>query len=591
VNATFDWLEKNAKDDIDFILWTGDTARHDSDERHPRTADEVIQTNRVVVDKFLDTFSSKNGKLAVPIVPTFGNNDFLPHNIFYPGPNKWLHTYGDVWKRFIPEDQYHSFQFGGWFHVDVIPGKLAVFSLNTMYFFDRNAGVDGCANPHEPGYQHMEWLRVQLQRMRDSNMKAILIGHVPPARTETKRNWDETCWQKYTLWLKQYRDVVAGAVYGHMNIDHFLLQDTHDIDLSVASMGSSSDAPQEDAMSVQSKGDYLEELRDAWANLPSSVARALREDDEDIDIDSFGKKHKKKKSKDKFKKIGGPYAERYQVTLISPSIVPNYFPTLRIIEYNITGLEKTPVWTDHFNAASSRILDSWDRQDEPTEETREELKRDTGDSMEDAATRKKKKEKGGKDKKPKDPNLAIPDGPPKGSPPGPAYLAQQFTFTGYTQYYANLTHLNNKVPSDQKKGDATSNFQVAKPRKFTYDVLYSTFDDKIYKLSDLTVKSYLKLAYRIGLTEDKKKGASAMDMPDEIVTEEEFDIHTVGLDEKEDAESEDDHDSADAARKGGKKHRKHKKKKKHGGKKNKVWLHFLRHAFVGTLSEEEIEDF
>ncbi|RSM16348.1 Endopolyphosphatase [Fusarium oligoseptatum] len=186
VDATLDWIRAHVKDDIDFVVWTGDTARHDSDEKLPRNSGHVLGTNRQVAQKIIDTFSD-NGQLDIPVIPTFGNNDFLPHNIFYPGPNKWLKAYSEIWHRFIPEEQRHSFAFGGWFEVEVIPNKLSVISLNTMYFFDRNAGVDGCADVSEPGFKHMEWLSVQLQRLRERGMKAILIGHVPPARTENKQ--------------------------------------------------------------------------------------------------------------------------------------------------------------------------------------------------------------------------------------------------------------------------------------------------------------------------------------------------------------------------------------------------------------------
>ncbi|MGG6494848.1 UNVERIFIED_CONTAM: hypothetical protein NY603_18095, partial [Bacteroidetes bacterium 56_B9] len=102
--------------------------------------------------------------------------------------------------------------------------------LNTLYFFNSNAGVDGCALHGEPGYQQMEWLRVQLQFMRDRGMKAMLTGHVPPVRQDAKTAWDETCWQKYTLWLRQYRDVIVSSHYGHFNYDHFMLQDFKDLE-------------------------------------------------------------------------------------------------------------------------------------------------------------------------------------------------------------------------------------------------------------------------------------------------------------------------------------------------------------------------
>ncbi|KAL5086932.1 Endopolyphosphatase, partial [Trichoderma cf. simile WF8] len=131
INATFTWIEENIKDDIDFVIWTGDSARHDSDEQNPRHEPEILRTNRVIADKFVETFSSPEHGLEIPIVPTFGNNDFLPHNIMLPGPNKWFATYSDIWRRFIPEEQRHSFAFGGWFYIEVIPNQLAVFSLNT----------------------------------------------------------------------------------------------------------------------------------------------------------------------------------------------------------------------------------------------------------------------------------------------------------------------------------------------------------------------------------------------------------------------------------------------------------------------------
>ncbi|RSL50295.1 hypothetical protein CEP53_008852 [Fusarium sp. AF-6] len=601
VDATLDWIRAHVKDDIDFVVWTGDTARHDSDEKLPRNSGHVLGTNRQVAQKIIDTFSD-NGQLDIPVIPTFGNNDFLPHNIFYPGPNKWLKAYSEIWHRFIPEEQRHSFAFGGWFEVEVIPNKLSVISLNTMYFFDRNAGVDGCADVSEPGFKHMEWLSVQLQRLRERGMKAILIGHVPPARTENKQNWDETCWQKYTLWLKQFRDVVTGSVYGHMNIDHFLFQDTKDIDLSLYDQAVARE-PIQDEFSVESKSDYLVELRDAWTELPNVAIKALEadaEDDEsdaqDDEVDDLGKKKKGKKGKKKkgLKQIGGKYGERYQVSLVSPSVVPNYFPTIRVIEYNISGLENAPIWTDAFdvNAKVPEQITEIPEFDKPEDEGRQELKRD----LEAERKRKKKGKKGRKGKKkPKNPQLVVPDDPPKGSLPGPAYSMQPFTFTGYTQYFANLTYINNDMtdPADGSKwrdgdfSDEVPNHDKPQPREFKYEVEYSTFTDKIFKLPDLTVRSYLRLAKRIAKQEEKGK-AKPTDEVDDIFEEDDDDDD----DESEEA-SEENPDGSDSDV-----DESRRKKKKKGGKKgekttrkksNKVWKHFLQEAFVNTIPEKQLK--
>ncbi|KAG6041873.1 hypothetical protein E4U41_001033 [Claviceps citrina] len=606
VDATLKWVAENVKDTIDFVVWTGDSARHDSDEDHPRTDKSVLDSNRAVADKMVETFSAADGKLHVPIVPTFGNNDFLPHNIMFPGPNRWFAAYADIWRRFIPEEQRHSFEFGGWFHVHVIPGKLSVFSLNTMYFFDRNAAVDGCAQPSQPGFKHMEWLRVQLEIMRQTGVKAILIGHVPPARTDSKKNWDETCWQRYTLWLQKYRDVVVASLYGHMNIDHFLLGDAKEVDLT---LGASQDqvqrrsSIQEGDFSAQSKGDYLQELRDLWRDLPGSAIKLLDGMQEEAAAAGESKKHKKKhkkkkKKKGKFGKIGGEYAERYQLAFVSPSVVPNYFPTMRVYEYNMTGLENATLWQDR-----SHLLDKGATAMGPAHDGLNDDEGDDGDdgdgslelrSIDGQEERKKKKKKKNRDKnKAQDANLIIPADPPKGSPPGPAYYPQQLTLTGYTQYFANLTHINNDDADstgdaegtkwrDGNHGGKKPKHSPARPRKFHFQVEYSTFEDERLKLKDLTVRNYLQLAYRMG----QRGKASAESVNG-------FGVDDLAEEEEEGSDDEPASGEVDAHQGKHKKKRKKKKKKKKGNKgkheRNKTWLRWLSYAFVQTIPESDLE--
>lgn len=644
VNATFDWVAQNLRDNIDFVVWTGDSARHDSDESIPRSPAQVLGTNRLLADKFADTFSVPSG-LSIPIVPNFGNNDILPHNILLPGPNKWLSYYADIWSKFIPEEQRHSFEFGGWFYVEVIPNKLAVFSLNTLYLFDRNAAVDDCAKPSEPGFKQLEWLRVQLQFMRVRGMKAILMGHVPPARTDSKVLWDETCWQKYTLWLQQYRDVVVSGLYGHMNIDHFMLLDTEETTIEPAGSQSSREFLG-DELSIQSATDYLAELRDNWAKLPKPSVSSGSDVEFESDKKSNkkkGKKDKKKKNKDKNKKkSGGKWAERYQLALVSPSIVPNYFPTLRVFEYNITGLEDAVPWADYHDRLPMvdepdlDTLPTDDVQDplvdaSPSEDAQLELR-----SVSDSDVEADKKKKGKKDKKKKkkgkgggkskDPNLVVPKPPDKSSPPGPAYSPQPLTLMSYTQYFANLTHINNDMVSQSeedvddvgsarwrkgKHADKKPQHKDPKPRKFEFEVEYDTRTDKVYNLPDLTVRSFVDLAYRMGRTaktKSKSEDLSFDDLFDEVHEHKELGVEelkdlkepsqvVLGDNDESDDESDDDDDDDEdddevdtekKKKKGGKD--KKKKKKKKAKKLNKIWLQFLKRAFVGTMNDEEIKE-
>ncbi|KAL9620795.1 MAG: hypothetical protein Q9160_004695 [Pyrenula sp. 1 TL-2023] len=571
VNATFDWIGENLKDKIDYVVWTGDSARHDNDEDIPRTEKQVIQLNEFVVEKFVEVFGKPDNiddpdptnDFVVPIVPTFGNNDILPHNIFRQGPNRWTKRYSSIWRKFVPEAQRHSFERGGWFFTEVIPNKLAVVSLNTLYFFENNAAVDGCNRKSEPGFEHMEWLRIQLQLLRDRGMKAILIGHVPPARTSGKQSWYESCWQKYTIWVKQYRDVIVGSVYGHMNIDHFMIQDTKDLDqyyvTGKAAQGTKQidvlPAKSDSTFTIQGSTDYLNDLRDEWADLPSppvGFSSASAGSSERMGADANKKRQKY------LDKIGGEWAERFSVSLVSPSVVPNYFPAIRVVEYNVSGLEDTlPIPKDNSSPAEV-ILDSeyFEAQDAETVKI---------------AKKKNKKNKKKKGKGKKKPKFKVPKGPSKSSPPGPAYSPQTFSFLSYTQYFANLTHINSREP---ESGSTVAAGAKNSPKKFEFEVEYDTMNDTTYKMDDLTVRSYLDLAMRIS----RKKGPKSSLL--ENAADRNFHVGA----EEDDVEFE-----IRKHKKGSKKHKK--KKGKHGSEKqNKVWMTFVERAYVGTKTQDEIEE-
>ncbi len=351
------------------------------------------------------------------------------------------------------------------------------------------------------------------------------MGHVPPARTPSKHSWDETCWQKYTLWLQQYRDVVVGGLYGHMNIDHFMMQDNDQIDMQLVTgvKEPAKKSPRPNDFSIQSSAEYLTELRYGWSSLPDSFElrknRPSKENKKD-------KKNKGRKSKhDKvLDQIGGPWAEKYSATLVSASVVPNYFPTMRVFEYNITGALQSP--------ANMR-----DRYKKEAMAQRNEL------------------ERGGLSARSKKHKFVKPHPPSKSQPPGPAYSPQTFSWASYTQYFANLTRINPEFASPRK----------SKRAKFAYEVEYDTKNDTVFELEDLTVRSYLDLAARIGDYRPRK---------DDLLSTTTDDIE----------------DDMSAAKK--KKHKKNKKHKKHRKQKkiNKTWFAFVNRAYVGTKDQEDIHN-
>ena len=621
------------KDKIDFVIWTGDSARHDNDEEIPRTESSVLESNKMMITKFQEVFGKEDNindtdptnDYTIPIVPTFGNNDMLPHNIFTPGPNRWTKKYQDIWQTMIPEEQRHTFARGGWFYVEVIPNKLAVFSLNTMYFFNSNSAVDGCARKSEPGYEQMDWLRIQLQFMRQRGMKAILIGHVPPARTESKMLWDETCWQKYTYWMRQYRDLVVGGLYGHMNIDHFMIHDSHDV--SIEGMQyveekrnngkgekhgnkgpkkhhkrggkrqhqSANDEDSDGFVNVQSSSSYLMDLRNGWSDLPRPAASEIFADEDSNESETNGEVEDSKKDKSSFlEKIGGEWGERYSLTLVSPSVIPNYFPSLRVIEYNVTGIEYSPRGRSETNPAEVDLLEI-EHEASPTakgmpeddEQLEDAILHDQKDSTESKKKKKKHKKKK-KKKKPKKPSFTSPKPPPSGATAGPAYSPQPLSWTKYTQYFANLTEINNVKKDSTEEETSLKRKGKVHPRPFQYEVEYDTASDRLYKMHDLTVMSYLKLARRISQRKHAKGREwsplapfASEDATPAIATAEQV-AEVTDLTPNQFVEGD-----IEAEKNGEKKKKKKKKKRK---ALNEVWYAFIKRAYVNTIDDEELHD-
>ncbi|TYJ52439.1 hypothetical protein B9479_006949 [Cryptococcus floricola] len=382
VNVTFDWLKKEWADEIDFVVWTGDNARHDIDRNRPRTPNEIFKLNHMIVDKMLDTFGKD-----MPIVPSIGNNDIYPHNVLSAGPSRITSEFLSIWKRFIPPEASHVFERGAYFSSEVIPDKLAVISLNTLFWYDSNTLVDGCGDhSNDPGALEMDWLEVQLSNFRQRGMQVWMTGHVPPHMG----HYYDNCYLRYGDLALRYQDTIVGHLFGHMNIDHFFFIDVDELEATSNLLPlSPSNA------SIQSYGPYL----------PNSYSPSGRYT---IQGRSGAKSLEQELKKD-FGEMPGPRVLKlkdYAVMNVAPSVIPTYYPGIRVFSYNITGAE------DDFRG----LYEPTDKQEEDEEEQDEEEGEDTTDTLfsdsreeEDSSLLSTLKRKGGhRHKKPKD-DCSLPE--------------------------------------------------------------------------------------------------------------------------------------------------------------------------------------
>ncbi|CAB4389383.1 unnamed protein product [Rhizophagus irregularis] len=464
IDTTFEWLENNWKNKLDFVIWTGDNARHDNDDNFPRKPEEVFMLNRMIAEKFLKTFGDENnfrkkrGPYFIPIIPSIGNNDIHPNNIISSGPNDVLTILYNIWSPFIPKGQHKTFLNGGYFYTEVIPNKLMVVSLNTLYFYKANTAVNGCKEADQPGTIEMKWLNDILKKARKRGMKVYLTGHVAPRAKQYTRS----CYRRYGRLALKFHDMILGHFYGHSNMDHFFFIDAKSIRRRtrrrrkfLVDDANVYDDKEEDIYDVDDddidddddddyyddEDEYEEEEEEEDDDNDESLeikSQEVQKDDDCDDDEENGKVETNVYDIDNYtKRLINHYnkvlprsrefvEKEYAVIHINPSIIPTFFPALRIFKYNTTVVTKGDI--------------------------KEDTKKDTIDDDVDS-TRRRRRDR---------------------SSATNTFL----TPLGYTQYFINLTHANlypNITPE--------------------YTIEYTTWDD--YRMKDLTVSSWLQLTQKI----------------------------------------------------------------------------------------------
>ncbi|KAJ3985885.1 endopolyphosphatase [Lentinula detonsa] len=208
-NYTLDFLEEHWADDIDFVIWTGDNARHENDPEIPRTTNEIYEMNDVLAKRMNEIFTIR----GIPVIPSLG-------------PNSIINEFLKIWQSFVPFPYHQAFRQGAYFAVEVVPNALAVISLNTLYFYDANDAVSGCNynEPDDPGNLQFAWLEDQLKSYRKRGMQVWVTGHVPPS------NYFPECYVQYVRLALNFQDTILGHLYGHKNADHFFFVEAKDLE-------------------------------------------------------------------------------------------------------------------------------------------------------------------------------------------------------------------------------------------------------------------------------------------------------------------------------------------------------------------------
>ena len=392
---------------LDFIIWTGDSARHDNDNRVPRSSKEIFELNRWVLSQLESAFP------GVPLVPTVGNNDIFPHNILFPGPNAVTKEYVQIWQDHIPEYEFHTFEQGGYYVKEILPNRLAAMSLNTLYFYDSNKAVDGCvrtkrgkAKQVDPGTAQLDWLEVQLNLFRQRGMQVHLLGHVPP----TAGNYFDKCYRRYTDIVLRFQDTVVGQHFSHMNTDAFFIQEDEE--------EAYQQRVQLEPVHVEDEQGLPADLKQDYSTLPGK---------------------------------GRTNQDMYSVFYIAPSVIPTYYPSIRLWTYNTTEEARYASVTELLDSTPSEDQEQQDTSevDQDEDDTDDDLDHDQADvqgppfgslSRHHHRPTPPERRKGRKHKKKKRKPL-----PRHASPNSPSRTNTYLSLLGYSQWVMDIDEQNKAI--------------------------------------------------------------------------------------------------------------------------------------------------
>lgn len=113
----------------------------------------------------------------------------------------------------------------GFFVKDIVPYRLSIISLNTLFWFKENEAVQDCSpwdiindSPSSiPGDVHFRFLISVLQdrRKRKTGMGVVLMGHIPPKDFDDRILYHDNCYRNLVQMSGEYADVIISQHYGY----------------------------------------------------------------------------------------------------------------------------------------------------------------------------------------------------------------------------------------------------------------------------------------------------------------------------------------------------------------------------------------
>ncbi|XP_055886694.1 acid sphingomyelinase-like phosphodiesterase 3b [Biomphalaria glabrata] len=201
------------KPDVDFLIWTGDTVAHISDDKLS------LELTLEVIQNLTNALSQRLGK--VPVYASLGNHDFYPNGQASPVVgHPFYSNIADMWQDWVLNQSkaIDDSRQGGYYAVKVSP-NVRLLALNTNLYYKSDKLTPNVPDP----VGQFAWMQRQLQEAKSTGEKVILTGHVPPGLPIPEiTDWYWPVFKtKFMDILFNYTDIIVALHFGHDHYDSF----------------------------------------------------------------------------------------------------------------------------------------------------------------------------------------------------------------------------------------------------------------------------------------------------------------------------------------------------------------------------------
>ena len=194
---------------IDFIIWTGDNAPHDTWEGEQNKVYEIAENIKKTIDNKFN-----NGNKKTPIFYSLGNHEKYPNDDFKDNESEMLGKMANIFESYLEDKEaIDSFKAGGYYSKKLPNTKLRIIAVNCLVCDCFNFNLFNSTKNHAK--LMFKWLESELHKAEDNDEYVYILNHFPLNGGFTLTE----CAKRFQALFDRYEYIIRGIFSGHTHLD------------------------------------------------------------------------------------------------------------------------------------------------------------------------------------------------------------------------------------------------------------------------------------------------------------------------------------------------------------------------------------